>query len=89
MHVANDIVVRGCLNEHNAQINENCENNKDICEKCSGDASCNSEIVDGEFCIHCDSENDPNCRQNLNHTMNVQCKLSVSRMGCYLYNDGG
>lgn len=43
----------------------------------------------GEFCITCDSELDRNCIDNVNFTMRTQCSLTVTGMGCYLFDDGG
>lgn len=90
VHVANDTVIRGCLDAyHNSDnIEKDCKDG-DICEKCSNSNGCNNKVVDGEFCIHCDSEIDFNCKNNVNVTMHRQCKLSVQQLGCYLYNDGG
>lgn len=89
VHVTNDTVIRGCLSDFDSdQIENNCKD-KDICKKCSNTNGCNNEIVDGEFCIHCNSESDLNCKNNVNVTMHQQCKLAVQKLGCYLYNDGG
>lgn len=85
VHVENNVVVRGCLLDHQQY---DCKNS-DLCDKCSSNDNCNSQIVDGEFCITCDSETDLNCRSNLNVTMRKQCSLAVKRLGCYIYDDGG
>lgn len=85
VHVSNDTVVRGCLSEHQQY---DCKNS-DLCDKCSNSDNCNNRIVDGEFCITCDSEKDINCRNNVNVTMRKQCPLAVKRLGCYIYDDGG
>ena len=86
-HVDNDIVVRGCLKQ-NAQAQIGCERNNDLCERCDG-PNCNNKLIDGEFCLTCDSENDPNCVQNLNFTMRTQCKLALQQRGCYRFDDTG
>lgn len=88
VHVKNDMVQRGCLLDGNSAIRLDCEND-DLCEKCSDKMNCNNKIVDGEFCITCNTETDPNCRSNLNVTMHTQCKLAVKPLGCYRYDDGG
>lgn len=88
VHVANDIVQRGCLSESTDHVKDDCKNG-DICEKCSDGGNCNGKIVDGEFCITCNTETDLNCRTNLHLTMHTQCKLAVKPLGCYRYDDGG
>lgn len=45
--------------------------------------------MDGEFCITCDSQLDPNCIDNVNISMRTQCNLAVTMIGCYLFDDGG
>ncbi|XP_037051310.1 proprotein convertase subtilisin/kexin type 5-like isoform X1 [Bradysia coprophila] len=87
IHVQDDVISRGCLQE-NPALTSDCRNG-DICESCNDRENCNDKIVDGEFCITCDSTRDPNCVANLNHTMRTQCDLTVGGMGCYLFDDGG
>lgn len=87
VHANNDIVTRGCLAE-SKHFEKDCEND-DLCRKCSAANNCNNDIVDGEFCLTCDSENDSNCRENLNITMRTQCKLAIKTIGCYRFDDGG
>lgn len=87
VHVKDDVIQRGCLRS-NQNLGSDCDNG-DICEKCRDRNDCNDKVVDGEFCITCDSECDSNCRNALNTTMRTQCTLSVAKMGCYLFNDGG
>lgn len=90
VHVENNIVTRGCLAETvSTPIQTDCQRNNDYCEKCSIASNCNNKIIDGEFCLTCNTETDPNCRANLNFTMRTQCPLSVNPRGCYLFNDGG
>lgn len=81
------MITRGCL-QQNPNLATDCRN-PDICESCDSRGNCNEDIVNGEFCITCDSTTDPNCVDNLNHTMRTQCSLTVGGMGCYLYDDGG
>ena len=88
VHIDNDTVTRGCFAQAPAPIV--CNNaNADLCERCSDSANCNNKLIDGEFCLTCDSENDPNCVENLNFTMRTQCKLAVRQRGCYRYDDTG
>lgn len=87
VHVANGLVRRGCLSEQLPEIEADCKNS-DTCELCSGD-SCNTKVVESETCYECDSELDENCRTQLNTTMAITCPLSVSKMGCYRFGDGG
>lgn len=89
VRVKNDVIQRGCLADFNDEIKDDCKNNDDICEKCSDKMNCNNKVVDGEFCITCNTENDQNCRSNLNISMHTQCKLSVKPLGCYRWNDAG
>lgn len=84
LHVSNDTIVRGCLSEINDQYKDDCKNG-DVCEKCSNTINCNNQIVDGEFCITCNSAISPNCKDNVTETMHTQCKLAVNQLGCYLY----
>lgn len=89
MHVANDVVTRGCLNESiNVNLTAECED-PDTCEKCAGDVGCNGKIVDGEFCLTCDSAIDPNCRTNVTIGLRTQCPLAVTTLGCYRFEDDG
>lgn len=88
VHVSNDVVIRGCLAEqsNDTSIKQDCENN-DICEKCSKEENCNNQVVDGEFCLSCDSHTDPNCRTNVSFAMRTQCPLTVHPLGCYRFED--
>lgn len=88
---SNNIVTRGCLNNRAVPIEiiENCSNKSDACLTCTDSNGCNSKVVDGEFCLECDSTNDPNCFSSTNFTMRKQCPLSPNRVGCYLFDDGG
>lgn len=87
----NSVVTRGCLSDARLPVAviQSCQSNDDSCETCSNANGCNDEIVDGEFCLHCDSEIDPNCHLNANYTMRKQCPLSPNPMGCYRFDDGG
>lgn len=89
VHVANDVVTRGCLREStNFNMQEECTDS-DICEKCNGKAGCNNKTVEGEFCMTCDSTIDPNCRTNLTIDLRTQCSLAVTPLGCYRFEDDG
>lgn len=89
VHVANDVVTRGCLLESkNVKLKAEC-NDPDMCEKCTGKAGCNDKIVGGEFCMTCDSNADANCRKNLTIALRTQCSLAVKPMGCYRWEDEG
>lgn len=90
VHVENNIVTRGCLLEQPTPVQTECRlSNSDLCETCTGTNNCNNRVIDSEFCMECDSKEDPNCRTSLNHTMRVQCNLAVRQLGCYLFDDGG
>lgn len=87
VHVRNNVIARGCL-QQNPALESDCRN-PDICDSCDSRGNCNDQIVNGEFCLTCDSQVDPNCIDNLNFTMRTQCNLTVGGMGCYLFDDGG
>lgn len=90
VHVEDNTVIRGCLSEQTAPVIQQCSaTNSDLCETCTGTNNCNNKLIDSEFCMECDSTDDPNCRTSLNHTMRVQCNLAVRQLGCYLFDDGG
>lgn len=89
VHTVNDIVIRGCLHDTELVVQTDCLENNDFCEKCATASNCNDKIVDGEFCLTCSSEDDPNCRDKVDFQMRTQCKLSVRQRGCYRYDDGG
>lgn len=92
VNVVNDVVTRGCLAASPLDEAERtvCTlGNNENCKACNGNSNCNNQLVDGEFCLECDADSDPNCRSNTNFTMRKQCPLSVTQVGCYLFNDGG
>lgn len=87
--VKNDTVDRGCLRQaapSNEGLVKDCKD-KDVCTKCLDKARCNNRVVDGEFCLTCDSTRNPNCRTNVTYQMRTQCALSVNKMGCYRFED--
>lgn len=91
VHVRNDIVTRGCVTQPSTptEVQTECQRSgSDFCETCTGN-NCNSLLIDGEFCLTCDSTVNPDCRDSLNHTMRTQCNLGVRRLGCYRFDDGG
>lgn len=89
VHVANDVVSRGCLKESSIpNVEMECKD-PDVCEQCRGEAGCNNKIVDGEFCMTCDSNNNTNCRTNITIELRTQCPLSVTPLGCYRFEDEG
>lgn len=90
-HVTNDSVRKGCLGDaieiEGINIMSDCEN-PDICEKCSGHINCNNQTIQREFCIVCDSNTNPDCKNSPKNAMRDQCPLSVRPMGCLtLQND--
>lgn len=88
---SNNVVTRGCLSDVavTPQVVESCKGQGDSCNTCTDANGCNSKVVDGEFCLQCDSTYDPDCVSNANFTMRKQCPLSPNRVGCYLFDDGG
>lgn len=92
IHVAGDVVTRGCLDDQSktgpVDYRKVCTNGN-ACEICTDKENCNQKIVDGEFCLACDSETDSNCRLNANYTMRAQCPLAVKPLGCYRFEDNG
>lgn len=85
-HVANGTIQRGCMSEK-IEFETVCQN-ADICETCSS-SGCNTKEIESETCYECDSEEDANCRTELSPTMQTTCPLSVRKMGCYQFDDGG
>lgn len=84
----NGTVTRGCLFDEQKFENE-CKNGKDDdCTICQRD-NCNNRPIETTTCYTCSSENDPNCRENLNNSMRTTCALSVENFGCYRFDDGG
>lgn len=87
---SNNTVVRGCLGHAPLAIKYDCyagnPGDPERCDTCR-DRVCNDETVDGEFCIECDSETDPNCGRHPNGTMHKQCALSPEPRGCYMFDE--
>lgn len=91
VHVDDDVVIRGCVSEQTIdtdimKFREKCKVDNESCEIC-GEDNCNRRMVDGEFCLACHSEMDPNCRLYPNNTMHTQCPLTLNPMGCYRKNN--
>lgn len=86
-YVSDSRVQRGCLSEFE-ELKEDCATNPEKCSLCPNN-NCNRDSIEPEHCYECDSETDPNCRANLNSSMEVACPFSVTKMGCYRFDDGG
>lgn len=92
IHVSSDgVVQRGCVSDIiETPIDgidaSDCDDNDDICEKCSLEDDCNRKEITHEQCVVCSSENKKNCA-NLPVGMLKECPLAVREMGCYLQSD--
>lgn len=78
VHVRANITTRGCLAQPSTPtaVQTECRRtNSDFCETCT-DNNCNSLLIDSDYCLTCDSQIDPNCRNTLNSTMRQQCNLA-------------
>lgn len=54
------------------------------CEVCEGEDNCNDlPVAATDFCYTCDSRTDPNCRDQLDESMQTQCSFSVGSKGCF------
>lgn len=94
VHVSGNIIRRGCLNNaklmysDGSKIVSDC-NVGDICETCSGTRDCNDKIIQTEFCIECNSEENALCANAPNLLMRKQCAMTVKPLGCYLNEQHG
>lgn len=92
IHVANDIIHRGCISDtkdlpmYGVDIEADCKIG-DVCEKCSGTDVCNDKVIEKEHCMKCDSKNHPLCDQAPQPNMTIQCPLAIKPVGCYLFKD--
>lgn len=82
----NGTVTRGCLFDEQKFKND-CKDGQ-ICTICESD-NCNNRSIETNTCYKCNSENDLNCRDNLNNSMSATCALSIENSGCYRSDDGG
>lgn len=92
IHVQNNQIQRGCLNDlpkkamKGTNIRFDCkEYESDICEKCSDQIDCNNRIIEVEFCLNCTSEDSYSCKSNPNPGMREKCPLNLKPLGCYLF----
>lgn len=89
IHVANNIVQRGCLcdaiqsQNDKTDLRADCEN-VDVCEKCSDQNDCNNRIIETEYCTICDANDEPNCKHAPSSLMRGQCPLSIRPFGCLM-----
>lgn len=78
---------RGCLNDF-PELKTTCAENSETCQICDED-SCNSMKLIDEFCVVCDSSNDPGCRDvESTHTPALCGEATISESGCYLSDKG-
>lgn len=89
-HFENDRAIRGCSSQRN-DLQLSCANNTSLCKTCDTGINCNTELIEEELCVFCDSELDPNCRTNPDISMAKQCgaNLTLNKNGCYMYDDSG
>lgn len=81
----NNTVVRDCYNNLNLDKNY-CKENPWHCNICDGDG-CNTVLSIDKFCQECNSKENPDCKHNLDNTMNVNCPISAKYPGCYHFVD--
>lgn len=89
VHVVDDVINRGCLQEYVAEKNLpinflKVRFNSSMYRTCST-PMCNDDQIEAEFCIACDSNDDENCRSNVTTLMRSRCLHSQKPLGCYHY----
>lgn len=76
----NGTIIRDCKqNLHSTD--DYCTEFPWLCVACEHD-DCNTKALSNDLCYECDSKLNPNCRNNLDHSMLVNCPFSKHR-GCY------
>lgn len=96
-HIGSFGVSRGCLNEQKHDFQNQCRNYKRKCFICDTHKGlldkgfvCNNQTIEMEYCAHCDSKNDENCRDSAELYTNKICNEFNSlgtigdREGCYM-----
>ncbi|XP_055309662.1 uncharacterized protein LOC129573299 [Sitodiplosis mosellana] len=86
-HLNNGIVKRNCVGDETVPDRAYCINNPDKCLICSGERSCNDNVVKFETCISCDSSVDPTCATNSTFGSFEDCPLSIHPQTCYHHID--
>lgn len=84
--VENGVVSRGCIGDDTVIDVANCTNDF-RCQRCSGIAGCNNDVIKAEMCIVCDSSDDPSCRTNSTFSTYTECPLTATPIGCYHFVD--
>ncbi len=89
-HLDNGRAIRACSSSR-TDLQLSCQADSSLCNTCNTGNNCNSDNIEPEFCITCDSENDANCRINPSTAMVQQCGTDVklNKVGCYRYDDLG
>lgn len=84
--VEKNVVVRDCL-RNIFNDDKYCSSNPTLCNICNEDDCNSTPLVEDKYCYACNSDNDPNCRANLNDTMITKCPISANNVGCYHFAD--
>lgn len=74
-------VVRGCLSK-----TQSCGNEFE-CMTCSIETLCNGKPIEDEFCISCDSRENPDCRHKASFAMQKKCPMFARQVGCYHHEE--
>lgn len=92
IHLANDIVRRGCTSdamespEIGIDLESDCHN-RTICELCSSMNDCNNREVINEQCIECKSNDNEMCAHEPHRIKPRNCPLGLMEQGCYLMQE--
>lgn len=88
IHIGNDSISRGCLNDMNETFMNDCRgsNNKcDICDPKTNSNLCNSQDLIKDVCTVCDSREKSDCRSRPDFFKSKYCNAFNSNVhGCYL-----
>lgn len=89
IHVANEIVRRGCTSDfiespvEGIDFESDCRNDT-ICEKCD-ESLCNDKQINNERCVECNSKYDRLCAHFPSNAPIKKCTLTLKKFGCYLW----
>lgn len=93
-HIGDSDIVRGCLKEQNFRFQSICRNNNENkCATCTTKEGlgCNEQKLNIEYCAHCNSEKDENCRDQPESFKDRLCSKfalfdqPAPKEGCYMF----